>query len=174
MNGTRVRLLVQFVASLALLLTFSSMNAYTLFLTILGAGIMALAFFSYYRPGAVLGLVLVVTSVAFSMDIETLVEASMLTTSILGLMLPVTLLTLFALSSEIESRPLYRPKRPMLVAGAFALLCVLSVPLTTVLVGIVMPNVTAKFSVLTETAIVLLFVSVGVTLLTSGRVERGD
>ena len=170
MNLTRVRLAVQFVASLVLILVFCSMNTYTLFLLALGAGIMALAFFSYYRPGAVLGLLLVAIAAAESMEVDTLVEARMLLTAVIGLMLPVALLTQFALSSEVEVRSQFRQRTPAVVAGAYAVICVCSVPITVAAVGLMFPSVTAKFSVLTEAAIVLLFVSIGATLLTSRRV----
>ena len=166
MNRTRARLVAQFVGSLTLILVFSSMNTYTLIILALGAGMMALAFFSYYRPGAVLGLLLVAISAAASMEVDTLVEASMITTAVVGLMLPLTLLALFALSSEVEERSIMRRRRPMLVAGAYAAACVSSVPVFVASVGLVLPSVTAKLSVLAETAIVLLVVSVGATLLT--------
>ena len=171
MNRTRARLVAQFVGSLALILVFSSMNTYTLIILFIGAVTMALAFFSYYRPGAVLGLLLVGISAAASLEVDTLVEASMITTAVVGLMLPITLLTLFALSSEVEERSVIRRRRPMLVAGAYAGVCVMSVPVFVASVGLVLPSVTAKLSVLSETAILLLFISLGATLLTLRQAE---
>jgi hypothetical protein len=167
MNHFRVRLLLQFSASFVLILVFSSMNAYTLLLAAIGGGIMLLAFFSYYRPGAVFGLLFVSISAAWSVDVETLVEIGPIMTAFVGLMLPLAGLIMFALSSEVEIRSARRQKKPLLVSSAYGALCLLSVPITVVVLAAVLPNLTASFSGLTEAAIVLLFVSVGATLLTA-------
>ena len=167
MNHFRIRLLVQFSVSFVLILVFSSMNAYTLLLAAIGGGVMLLAFFSYYRPGAVVGLLFVSISAASSVDVETLVEIGPIMTAVVGLMLPLAGLIMFALSSEVETRSVQRQRKPLLVSSAYGALCLLSVPIVVVALATVFPNLTARFSGLTEAAIVLLFVSVGVTLLTT-------
>jgi hypothetical protein len=167
MNRYRARLLLQFSASFVLLLVFSSMNIYTLLLAAVGGLIMLLAFFSYYRPGAVIGLLFVSVSVGPSVEIETLVETGPLATAVVGLMLPMAALVMFALSSETEIRSASRLKKPLIVSTAYGALCLFSVPIVVIVLATVLPNLTARFSGLAEVAIVLLFLSIGATLLTA-------
>ncbi len=173
MNGLRVRMSVQFVASMVLILTFSSMNLYTLFLTMVGGGVMLLAFFSYYRIGAVFGLLLVAISAGASSEIATLTEAAPLLTSIIGIVIPIIALTLFALSSEFEGDHRFRQKKPMLVAGTYATACLASVPVSITIFGLIAPSLTSRVTGLVEMAFVLLVVSIGATVLTVREAKLG-
>jgi drug/metabolite transporter (DMT)-like permease len=99
--------------------------------------------------------------------VETLVEIGPIMTALIGLMLPLAGLVMFALSSEVEIRSARRPRKPLLVSSAYGALCLLSVPIVVVALAAVFPSLTARFSGLAEAAIVLLFVSVGATILTA-------
>ena len=166
MNGPRVRMLLVFASSIALILVFSSMNVYTLFFTALGGGIMLLAFFSYYRVAAVFGLLLVAISAAASSEVTTLTEAGQLFTAVVGLIIPIIGLTLFALSSEFEGDHRLRQRRPFIVSGSFAAACLAVVPLSITVVGALTPSLTSRVEGLVEMAFVLLVASVGATVLT--------
>lgn len=173
MNGLRVRMSVQFAASMALILIFSSMNLYTLFLTMLGGGVMLFAFFSYYRAGAVFGLLLVAISAGASSEITTLTEAAPLLTSVIGIVIPIIALTLFALSSEFEGAHRFRQKKPLLVAGTYVTACLASVPITITVFGLMVPSLTSRVPGLLEMAFVLLVVSIGATILTVREAKLG-
>jgi hypothetical protein len=166
MNGLRVRMLLLFAASMILILVFSSMNVYTLFLVAVGGGIMLLAFFSYYRVAAVFGLLLVAISAGASSEISTLTEAGPLFTAVVGLMIPVIGLTLFALSSEFEGDHRFRQRKPVIVAGSYAAACLAVVPASVAVVGVLIPSLTSRIPGLVEMAFVLLVASVGATVLT--------
>ena len=166
MNGPRLRMLLVFAASMVVILVFSSMNVYTLFFTSLGGGIMLLAFFSYYRVAAVFGLLLVAISAGASSEVTTLTEAGQLFTAVVGLIIPVVGLTLFALSSEFEGDHRFRQRRPFVVSGTFAALCLAVVPSMILLVGALTPSLTSRVEGFIEMAFVLLVASVGATVLT--------
>ncbi len=173
MNGLRVRMLVQFAASMALILIFSSMNLYTLFLTMLGGGVMLFAFFSYYRVGAVFGLLLVAISAGASSEVNTLTEAAPLLTSMVGIVIPIIALALFALSSEFEGDRRFRQKKPMLVAGTYVTACLASVPISIAVFGLMVPSLTSRIPGLLEMAFVLLVVSIGATILAVREAKLG-
>jgi hypothetical protein len=166
MNGLMVRMLVLFAACMALILVFSSMNIYTLFLTALGGGIMLLAFFSYYRVAAVFGLLLVAVSAGSSSEVDTLTEAAPLLTAIVGLVIPVIGLALFALACEFEGDHRFRQKKPMLVTGSYVVACLASVPVSLAIVGVMSSSLPSRIPGLVEMAFVLLVASVGATVLT--------
>jgi hypothetical protein len=166
MNGHRIRMLAVFAASMVLILVFSSMNFYTLFFVALGGGIMLLAFFSYYRAAAVFGLLLVAISAGASSEISTLTEAAPLFTAVVGLIIPVIGLTLFALSSEFEGGHRFRQRAPVVVAGSYVAACLASVPVTVIAVGLMAPSLTSRIPGFVEMAFVLLVASVGATILT--------
>lgn len=166
MNGLRVRSLIQFAASMVMIMVFSSMNLYTLFLTMVGGGVMLFAFLSYYRVGAVFGLLLVAISAGASSEITTLTESAPLLTSVVGIVVPIIALSMFALSSEYEGDHRFRQKTPVLVAGAYATACLASVPISIAAFGLMVPSLTSRIPGLLEMAFVLLVVSTGATVLT--------
>jgi hypothetical protein len=165
MNGLRIRMLVQFAASMVLILVFSSMNIYTLSLVALGGGMMLFAFFSYYRVGAISGFLLVTICAGASAEIPTLTEAGPLMTATVGLVVPIVGLALFALSSEFEGDHRFRQKAHVFIAGVYATACLASVPISVSLVGAMLPSLGSRLPGLVEMAFVLLVASVGATLL---------
>jgi len=166
MNGLRMRMMALFGACMTLILLFSSMNAYTLFLTLLGGGIMLLAFFSYYRVAAVFGLLLVAVSAGASSEVDTLTKAAPLLTAVVGLLIPVAGLALFALSSEFEGDSRFRQRWPVFVAGSYAFVCLAVVPVSILALGEITPSLTSRIPGLLEMAFVLLVASVGATVVT--------
>ena len=171
MNTSRPRMLLMFSTSIVAILVFSRMSSYSLFVLAFGAVIMLLAFVSYYRPAALFGLLIVAISATMSMELDTLIETAPLMTALVGLLLPMTLLTLFALSSEGDGENGYAQRRPALVGVAYTGGCLLSVPVSIAAIGLVLPNVSLRFFGMTEISILLMFSAVLAIALTSREPE---
>jgi hypothetical protein len=171
MNRSRLRMLLLFSSSIVTILVFSRMSSYSLFVLAFGAFIMLLAFASYYRPAALFGLLIVAISATMSMEIDTLIETAPLMTALVGLLIPMTLLTLFALSSESDGEDGYVQRRPALVGAAYTGCCLLSVPIVIAATGLVFPNMSLRFFGMTEISILLMFSAVLAIVLTSREPE---
>ena len=134
---------------------------------------MLLAFFSYYRVGAVFGFLLVSVCAGASADVPTLTEAGPLLTATVGLVIPITGLGLFALSSEVEEGRRFTQKNAAFAAGIYAIACLASAPISVSFVGLIMPSLSSRLPGLLEMAFVLLVASVGATIMI-GRDEKLD
>ncbi len=171
MNWYRVRMLLLFASAVVAIMVFSRMSAYSLFVLAFGASIMLLAFAIYYRPAALFGLLLVAISATMSVEVDTLIESAPLMTALFGVVLPMTFLTLFALSVEGHGEVGYVQRRPALVGAAYVAGCLLSVPAIIALTALVFPHMSLRFYGMTEISILLMFSAVVAVALTSRGLE---
>jgi hypothetical protein len=149
MNLYRARMLLMFSASVVAILVFSRMSAYSLFVLAFGASIMLMAFAIYYRPAALFGMLLVAISATMSMEV------------------PMTMLTLFALSCESHGEVGYVQRRPALVGASYIVGCLLSVPAVIAATALFFPHMSLRFYGMTEISILLMFSTVVAVALTS-------
>lgn len=146
---------------------FTKATPLTLIALFLGGAMVALGSLYSYRPGAVIGVVIVAMGVASSILLDSVLEISALLTAFLGLLLPLFLLALHALSSEQRSGQVLSIRgRPAATALLFCAVCVMSAPIAVGLMSLVLPTMTVRFSGTAETAIILLAVTAGTILLT--------
>jgi len=155
-----------FVAAVIALYVFGEHNLYTLIGLTVGAVAMLLAHLSEYRAGCVIAMLVVVISAASASSFTTMTELGSLMNAIIGLFLPTLAVIWFALTTGSEETYWYGQRLgPVLQAGGFVLLCVLSVPITIAIIGIISPNVSVRFSEFEEISIILLFEAVGAAVL---------
>ena len=154
------------ILSAATMLAFSKANFGTLIGVLAGDILVIAGLLNKYMPAAVSGMLVATASTGASTDIYTLTETSTLMTAILGLFLPVIVLTWLALSAEEEEISVGR--RPSLVTSAYAVISLLSVPIAIAVGGLFAPAVSTRISTMTEIAIVLFVATVGAVVLTSG------
>ena len=167
MNRFRMRMLLMFSTSIVAILVFSRMSSYSLFVLAFGALIMLIAFASYYRPAALFGLFIVAISATMSMQIDTLIETGPLIAVAVGMLIPMTLLTLFALSSESDGENGYLQRRPVFVGAAYIGCCLMSVPVVIAVTGLVFPHMSLRFYGMMEISILLMVSAVLAIALTS-------
>jgi hypothetical protein len=167
MNLYRARMLLMFSASVVAILVFSRMSAYSLFVLAFGASIMLMAFAIYYRPAALFGMLLVAISATMSMEVDTLIETAPLMAASVGLVVPMTMLTLFALSCESHGEVGYVQRRPTLVGASYIVGCLLSVPAVIAATALFFPHMSLRFYGMTEISILLMFSTVVAVALTS-------
>ncbi len=162
-----VKILVA-VAATAVLLTFSEMNAATLFAAIVGAVLIILGLVSYYRPASVVGLMVTGASVAISNDPGSLTAMPSLLNAGLGILIPVYLLAWVSLSSGFDVPAESRLKtRASALTILFMLTCALSVPVAALALSYFSPRFSMSMSVLTEIAIILGVTTTGIIILTT-------
>lgn len=154
-------------ALLAAMSVFMHATLLILIALVLGGAMVVLGSLYLYRPGAMMGLVIVAMCAASSIDLDSILEVGKLLTAILGLLLPLFLLALRALKVEDEdSRILPISGRPALQALAFGLACVLSAPIVAGLTSVAVPATATQLSGVAETAMLLLAAAGGSMLLT--------
>jgi hypothetical protein len=155
-----------FLLAILALYVFGEHNLYTLAALTLGTAAMVAGHFGEYRPGCVLGMLVVVVAAASSSSLTTLTEFGSLFNAVLGLFVPVVAIIWFALVTGPEEEYWYGLRiSPVLEASGFALLCILSVPISIAVIGVTSPHVSARFSELEEISIILLFEAVGAAAL---------
>ncbi|MBU1158518.1 MAG: hypothetical protein KKE24_04185 [Candidatus Thermoplasmatota archaeon] len=167
MNRFRMRMLLMFSTSIIAILVFSRMSSYSLFVLAFGALIMLIAFASYYRPAGLFGLFIVAISATMSMQIDTLIETGPMIAVAVGMLIPMTLLTLFALSSESDGENGYFQRRPVFLGAAYIGCCLLSVAVVIAITGLVFPHMSLRFYGLMEISILLMVSAVLAIALTS-------
>jgi hypothetical protein len=146
---------------------FTKATPLTLIALFLGGAMVALGSLYSYRPGAVLGVVIVATGVASSIHLDSVLDVSAVLTAFLGLLLPLFLLALHALGSEQwGGRILPVRGRPAIIALLFCVVCVMSAPMAIGLMSTALPTMTLRLSGTAETAIMLLAATIGSILLT--------
>jgi hypothetical protein len=162
-----------FALAVAALLVFSRMTTEAFAALSFGATIMLLGMAVYYRLAAVVGMLVMTTSVACCASIDTLTEVSMVFTSLLGLVLPSALLAWLAVTTDTGAAfRLPRMERPFALAGLYVLLCVFSVPLVLAITGLAYPSVVSRLEGLAEVSIVLLVVAIGAVALSLEEPDR--
>jgi len=166
--------LVLALAAILVILMFSEMNAGTLLATLVGAALVMLGIASYYRPASMAGLMIAAGSAAVSNDPGSLTVLASWLNAVLGLLVPIYVLTWVSLNSgsEESSEIVFRSKASAYTV-MFILACILSVPIAALVMGFVSPRFSVTVSVLTEVAIMLTVATAGLILLTSQRPQKG-
>ena len=147
-----------------LFLTFSNLSFSLLLPGAVGIALVLFGIIIGYRPVAVLGMFVDLCVAALSTEIRTLVDMDVWQTSVLGLLLPTSLLAWSALLSEdTDSHAIHF--RTKAFAGAFvaAVVFAVAVPVSTALVGVLLPSAAGTISTMAEISI--LFTVVAVTAL---------
>ncbi len=156
------------LAAILVMLVFSQMNAGTLLAASVGAVLIMLGISMYYRPASVVGLMVTAAAVAISSNPGSLTEVPSLLAAVIGLLIPLYLLTWATLSSgSQEPGELRFRSRASLYTIIFMSACSVSVPIWVLLLGIVSPRISMAVSLLTEIAIVLAVATAGIILITA-------
>lgn len=146
---------------------FTEATPLTLLALFLGGAMVTLSSLYAYRPGAVIGVVIVATGVASSIHLESVLEVRAVLTAFLGLLLPLFLLALHALSSEQGGgRGIPAFGRPAITALLFGVGCVMSAPVAVGFMSLVLPTMAVRLGGTAETAIMLLVATAGGIALT--------
>jgi len=153
--------------STAAMLVFASLDFGAIIAVLAGAVLVVAGLLNSYKPAAVVGMLLASIGAASAIQINTLTEASTLVTAIIGLFLPVIVLSWLALSAE-EEIEIRIGRRPSLVTSAYAIVCLFSVPIVVLIGGLIQPAIATRISTMTELAIALFVSAAGAVALTSG------
>jgi len=162
----RVRLILALVASIDLAV-FSQHSLLVILAQAIGAALILLGLLSSYRPSSIIGLLLMATASASAIDLPSLLEVSQIFTAIVSLAIPMFVLTWLALSAEEgESTEVLLLKRPAIIALTFALICLFSAPVVTLVMSLLAPTASVRVTPITEIAIILVATVVGSIALT--------
>lgn len=138
------------------LMIFSRITLLPLIAMAIGAATILLGIVSSYRIASVIGLLVVVTTAAASIEIPSLLELGAILTAIIALILPVLVLIWLALSVEEGERQQASVRKvPAGVALAYALVCVWSAPLAVLVLSLFAPTVSMRVDILAEISIML-------------------
>ena len=154
-------------AALGDLLLFSHATILTLIALGIGAAMILLGILNSYKPASVVGLIIVAIGAAGSMQLSTLLEIGAILTALIGLAVPLLLLTWTALSvEEEEPKEAFITKTPLIAALTYALLCLWTPSLVLLVMGFAIPTVSMRATATTEIAIMLVAVIIGGMILT--------
>jgi len=146
---------------------FAEATVLTLISLALGGIMIALGSLYAYRPGAIVGVIVVAIGAASSIQLDTVLEASAVLTAVLGLLLPLFVLALHALGAELgDLRVLPARSRHAAFALLFGVICVISAPLLTGMMSVILPTMAMRLGITAETAILLLVAAAGSVILT--------
>lgn len=155
---------------LAILATLSlgQMSALAILAISVGALLLVVGLWVSYRPASVFGFMTLAIGSGIAVDLNSLNEFSTLMSALVGILAPVYIAGLVALSSEIEGPVEVSVRnRPTLIIIAYTVICAFSVPIASVLVGLTAPNMSTHITMITEAAILLLVIAIAVILLTA-------
>lgn len=148
------------------MIIFSRITASLIFVAGAGTALIVLGISYTNRLSAFGGLVMVVGAVAASVQITTLLLMSEVLTALLGLLLPTLVLAFLSLSANEETFEASLQARPTVLSLAFAMLCLWSVPIVSMAVGLLLPTVTMRITETAEISIVMITLVAGALLLT--------
>lgn len=159
------------VAAAALFLTFTNLSLSLLVPGVIGVALVLFGIIVGYRPSAVLGLFVCLCVAALSIEIMTLVDMDVWQTSILGLLLPTSLLAWSALLSEDADIYDIRLRTAAFAAAlSVAILFAVAVPVSVAFIGLVLPSAASTVSTMAEISI--LFTIIAVTALLAMRFKE--
>jgi len=162
------------LASVAVMLMFSEMNAGTLLCALIGSVLVLLGLVSSYRPASFAGFVIATGSAALSNDPGSLTVLASWLNAAVGLFIPAYILAWVSLGSGVEdSGDFIFKSRANAYILAFIAACLLSVPVAAFVTGVFAPQISTAASVLMEIAIILTVTVAGVIILTSQRPKSG-
>jgi len=160
--------IVMGLTAIAVMLMFSEMSVATLFATVVGAGLIMLGLLTFYRPASVIGLMIAAAAEAISNNPGSLTSISSVLNAVFGLLLPLYVLAWVSLSSGSEVPAELRIRtRASAFTLLFMLVCVMSVPVAALTLGLVSPRFSMSMSVLTEIALILGVATTGIIALTA-------
>ncbi|UCE45942.1 MAG: hypothetical protein JSU93_03500 [Methanobacteriota archaeon] len=155
------------IVSAALLLAFSRLSLSLLVPEVIGLALILFGIVISYRPAAVLGLFITLSVAALSAEITTLADIDIWQTSILGLLVPTSLLAWAALLSEqSESYDIRLWSRPLALALFIGAAIAVAVPLAVVVIALVSPSSADSLSTMAEISLLFVVISVVALVLT--------
>lgn len=154
------------------LLIFANAGPMTLLAVGIGTVVLLMGMAYYHRSAAVLGTLIVTIGAGSAIEIPTLLELASTMTAILGLLIPASVLTWLALSTEEGERlDVELASRSTWINAAFMFGCIWSVPVVVVMVSLVAPGVSMRMTAVSEVAIILVTAAILGTLITL-RIDR--
>ncbi|MCU0853048.1 MAG: hypothetical protein MUC90_07360 [Thermoplasmata archaeon] len=159
--SVRIRELI-IVISVAVISVFSNITLLTMTALALGTIAITLGISYSYRPASIVGLLTIYMAAASAMEIPTLMETSMVITAILGMLIPVVLLGLLALSFEDEENDsIVVPKRPLAISLFYGAVCVMAAPLVSLAISLVAPTFALNVNIVSQMALVFIAAVLG-------------
>lgn len=156
------------IAAAALFLTFSRLSFSLLVPGAIGIALVLFGIAVGYRPAAVFGLFVDLAVAAMSIEIVTMVDMDVWQTSILGLLIPTSLLAWSALLSEDTDNYAIRFRTAAFATAlAVGVLFAIAIPLSVAVTSLLLPAVVNTLSTMAE--ISLLFMIIAVTILIATR-----
>lgn len=166
--GRGIRLTLLGAAVLDLLI-FANATPAVVIAVAVGAMMMFMGMGLHYRPAAVTGMFIATLGAASAIDLTTLTLLGNLVTAMIGLLLPIAIITWIVLSSEeSEDLPVDIATRQTLTAAAFGLGCLWSVPLVVMIIGLVHTGASLSITTTSEISIILITMTAAGVGLTFG------
>lgn len=163
---------VMTIAAAALFLTFSNLSFSLLVPGAIGIVLVLFGIAIGYRPAAVLGLFVDLAVAGLSIEIVTMVDVDVWQTSVLGLLLPTSLLAWSALlSEETDGYEIHLRTRAFATALGVGVLFAVAVPVSIALFGVLMPSVSNTLSTMAEISILFTIVAITALIATWPREE---
>lgn len=164
--SVRIRELI-IVLCVVVMSVFSNITLLTMTALALGTLAITLGISYSYRPASIVGLLTIYVSAASTMEIPTLIETSLVITAILGMLVPVVLLGILALSFEDEENDsIVIPKRPLAMSLFYGIVCVMAAPLVSLVISIVAPTIALNVNIVSQMALVFIVAIFGGVYLT--------
>ncbi len=150
------------------ILSLGRMSAAGILAISVGTLLLAVGLWISYRPASVFGFMTLAIGSGLAVDFDSVTDSSALMSAALGILVPVYITGWVALSSEIdEPIEISVRHRATLLTTAYTIVCVFSVPIGALILGLTAPNLSAHMTIITEAAIMLLAISIWVVVLTS-------
>ena len=152
------------------MMAFSRLTLIPLIAMAIGGATILLGIVSSYRVASVLGLLVVITTAAASVELTSLLELGAIITAIVVLLLPILTLAWLALSAEEgDKQQVSIRRRPAIVALIFAIVCIWSAPLSVLVLSFFAPTVSMRVDILAEISIMLVATIAGAALSLRGK-----
>ena len=164
--SVRLRELI-IVICVVVISVFSNITLLTMTALALGTLAITLGISYSYRPASIVGLLTIYISAASAMEIPTLIETSMVITALLGMLVPVMLLGILALSFEDEENDsIVIPKRPLATSILYGVVCVFAAPLVSLIISVIAPTFALSVNIVGQMALVFIAAVIGGVYLT--------
>ena len=150
------------------ILTLGQMSAVGILAISVGTFLLLLGLWISYRPAAVFGFMTLAVGSGLAVDFDSVTDVSTLMSAAVGILIPVYITGWVALSSEIDG-PVNVSifNRPTLLTIGYTMACVFSVPVASLVIGVLTPAMATHVNVVTEAALMLLVIAILVVALTS-------
>ena len=158
--STGFKIAVAAVSS-ALFLIFCELSISLLVPGTVGAALVLFGIAIGYRPAAVLGLFVELAVAALSVEITTLSNVNIWQTSVIGLLVPTSLLTWSVfLAEQTDSYRIDLKTRPFAAALSVGTIFAITVPVAVVLTSFVSPRIADTLPTMVEISLLFVVVSV--------------